>query len=841
MARLSDQLGDWLARVELLARGAEGERQEAVEALALDRPWEARDRARAILDEMPHSRVGLMLWADAAEAMLLDAEVVEALSALAELLPFRADVWLRLAEAERRSGRDPRASLERAARAEEPPDAADRARLLLADRDLAHGDPARAERWLDQLGIVARQGPDAALRRAEARLDAGDAGGARQAAKRLGLPGAMDGRAWLLRARLLADVDPEGAEAAFRRVLLLEAPGAEAPALDFIAGCRDADCVARFRALAEDLGRATSPEWRAAFASAEGRPEAALAALAEGADKDPSVVVRFALRAVELRDGAALARAVELAQQQGVELPVAAVALARALREPDVSAALSELDAADGDWADALRTELYCRWLPEDAAAEWRSLLEELGGVARALGALDTFFDLEAIAVDLERPLRVAIVGEFNAGKSSFINALLGEQVAPVGILPTTATLNRLAWAPDRFARIERHDAPDRMVPHAALGDTLKTLEPESVLRVTIFAPLELLKRVELIDTPGFNAPEAAHAETARAAFQEAHVAVWLLDAAQPLKDSERLRLDEIAALGVPLLVLLNKRDRLASDADVEAALAHVRAGLDGAGLALEHPPCALSARLALQGRAGDAAALEGSHWHEVEALVDAVLVEREAPLRERVLRGRAARLSARLAAEAEEHVERARVERERHAEQSRALADAAARVRSDRARVAAELEAVLEAALKTLAEDVSPVHGTEGERSARRFVSQRARNLLGTPIAARAIELLELSDAGARRRVETRLAPVVSALVAAISPVLQHPGTESASATETLIDIMVDEIAGAAEAAAGAEVVIATPPFLHRARALGKALRLNASRPTGVQPSARI
>jgi hypothetical protein len=133
-----------------------------------------------------------------------------------------------------------------------------------------------------------------------------------------------------------------------------------------------------------------------------------------------------------------------------------------------------------------------------------------------------------------------------------------------------------------------------------------------------------------------------------RAQPSRAHVALWLLDATQPLKASERAVLSELAARGLPLLVLVNKLDRLqASSGDdpgaLEATLAHVRQGLAEAGLEPLEPPIAFSARLALAGRSGDPEQLERSNWAEVEALVERVLVEQSAGLRERTLRRRAA------------------------------------------------------------------------------------------------------------------------------------------------------------------------------------------------------
>src|SRR4029078_9906082 len=98
---------------------------------------------------------------------------------------------------------------------------------------------------------------------------------------------------------------------------------------------------------------------------------------------------------------------------------------------------------------------------------------------SRDLDRLDVLGRIEALAVERERPLRVAIVGEFNAGKSHFIHALLGEDRAPTGVLPTTATLHWVAWAPDAFARVVVPGSPDRVVSHAALKGTLKALAGE--------------------------------------------------------------------------------------------------------------------------------------------------------------------------------------------------------------------------------------------------------------------------------------------------------------------------------------------------------------------------
>ena len=81
-------------------------------------------------------------------------------------------------------------------------------------------------------------------------------------------------------------------------------------------------------------------------------------------------------------------------------------------------------------------------------------MLTRLDKQSRSLHALDALAKVGELAVERMRPVRVAIVGEFNAGKSTFINAVMGADVAPTGVLHTTATLHHLRYAPDPFARM---------------------------------------------------------------------------------------------------------------------------------------------------------------------------------------------------------------------------------------------------------------------------------------------------------------------------------------------------------------------------------------------------
>src|SRR5690348_1592628 len=75
--------------------------------------------------------------------------------------------------------------------------------------------------------------------------------------------------------------------------------------------------------------------------------------------------------------------------------------------------------------------------------------LTELSDVADGLGAksLKERVDRDLVKKLEEDRFHLVVVGEFNHGKTSFVNALLGETVLPVGVTPTTAAIHHLKYA----------------------------------------------------------------------------------------------------------------------------------------------------------------------------------------------------------------------------------------------------------------------------------------------------------------------------------------------------------------------------------------------------------
>jgi GTP-binding protein EngB required for normal cell division len=182
----------------------------------------------------------------------------------------------------------------------------------------------------------------------------------------------------------------------------------------------------------------------------------------------------------------------------------------------------------------------------------------------------------------LDRPLLVAVMGEFNAGKSSFVNALCGADVAPTGVTPTTATVNVLRYGAEPAARVVAQDGGTRPLPAADVARFLTGLrahEARAIRIVEIFLPVETLRRVEIVDTPGLNSILAEHERVTREFLQEADAIVWVFGIGQAAKATERAALELAHGAGKRVLGVLNKVDR-AEPSEIEAVVDHVARSL---------------------------------------------------------------------------------------------------------------------------------------------------------------------------------------------------------------------------------------------------------------------
>lgn len=207
-----------------------------------------------------------------------------------------------------------------------------------------------------------------------------------------------------------------------------------------------------------------------------------------------------------------------------------------------------------------------------------------------------------ALRQHLDTPLTVAVLGEFNAGKSTLINAFVGEEMVAMGVLPTTSHVNVIRYGPRRVARWTKRDGAVEEIPYAEAGRLVKQA-PDQIARLEFCFPHPDLRSIHFWDTPGFNAPDDAHEARAQEALRTADAVVWMIDANQALTMTEFERLATIPSRREKLLVVLNKVDRLGDDAEARGAIeAHVRGYLGDALAGLFF----LSTREALAARRAD-------------------------------------------------------------------------------------------------------------------------------------------------------------------------------------------------------------------------------------------
>jgi small GTP-binding protein len=175
----------------------------------------------------------------------------------------------------------------------------------------------------------------------------------------------------------------------------------------------------------------------------------------------------------------------------------------------------------------------------------------------------------------------LVIAGEFNSGKSSFINALLGERVLPEGVTPTTDRINILRHGP---------------------------LVSENLLEAYLLErthPAEVLREINIVDTPGTNAIIRRHEELTRDFVPRSDLVLFVTSADRPFTESERAFLEQIREWGKKIVFIVNKIDILERPEERDQVLRYVKE--NAAGLLGETPELfAVSARQALEARGTD-------------------------------------------------------------------------------------------------------------------------------------------------------------------------------------------------------------------------------------------
>ena len=220
-----------------------------------------------------------------------------------------------------------------------------------------------------------------------------------------------------------------------------------------------------------------------------------------------------------------------------------------------------------------------------------RRLLGDLQVALARLDAPDSDLGLIGNALaQLEELFLMVVVGEFNAGKSAVINALLGGDYLPEGVVPTTSEL----------VLIRHSDAAEQ--PGADSGMAVRRL------------PVPWLQEVNLVDTPGTNAVIRHHQELTEHFVPRSDLVLFVTSADRPFSESERAFLQQIRDWGKKVVIVVNKIELLTAEAEQREVLEFVRQNAHEL-LGVAPAIFAVSARLALAAKLRGVSAVDSSEW----------------------------------------------------------------------------------------------------------------------------------------------------------------------------------------------------------------------------------
>jgi small GTP-binding protein len=209
---------------------------------------------------------------------------------------------------------------------------------------------------------------------------------------------------------------------------------------------------------------------------------------------------------------------------------------------------------------------------------------------------------------DLGELFLLVIVGEFNSGKSAFINAMLGAEISEEGVTPTTNRITVLRHSPEPVQRERRDGILEKGYPNAFLHE------------------------IAIVDTPGTNAIIRHHEELSRGFVPRSDLVLFVTSAERPLTESEREYLELIRDWGKKIVLIINKSDLLQEDEAAEQVRSFVEGGIRSA-LGLTPPIFLVSALLARKGKAATSAIerdalLQASGFAQLEGYITDLLDE---------------------------------------------------------------------------------------------------------------------------------------------------------------------------------------------------------------------
>ncbi|MGI0439061.1 dynamin family protein [Helicobacter himalayensis] len=217
-------------------------------------------------------------------------------------------------------------------------------------------------------------------------------------------------------------------------------------------------------------------------------------------------------------------------------------------------------------------------------AQELQTLILQTQNLLASLELLDTKNAqiLARLQAKVDSKLKIAVIGQFSSGKSTFLNALLGEEFLPSGIIPLTSKVCEIGYGKHLCLEILYKDGSNAFESLEVL-EQISPQENEKIASYKVFAPLEILKEMSFFDTPGFNSQNQNDTDTTNALLEEVDGVIWLslIDNVGKLSEKEILN-THIKKYNTKALCVLNQKDRLKNESEVQVSLEYAKSAFSG-------------------------------------------------------------------------------------------------------------------------------------------------------------------------------------------------------------------------------------------------------------------
>lgn len=206
-----------------------------------------------------------------------------------------------------------------------------------------------------------------------------------------------------------------------------------------------------------------------------------------------------------------------------------------------------------------------------------KSFIKQLSSISQQYGKRAVIENINNAIDKIDNSTSILFCGEFKRGKSSLINAIIGDEICPTDIGIATAVVTRIMYGQTKKAvryygnllegenALKKEEIAWDDIQKYTVGDVI---EIGSTVQMDLYYPSEFLKEgLVVIDTPGIGGLDPRHANLTAMALPYADIAVFITDASEPVTESElKFYEKKVASRVKNTIVLINKSDILSQD-----------------------------------------------------------------------------------------------------------------------------------------------------------------------------------------------------------------------------------------------------------------------------------